>query len=363
SKPHYNRVEGLFLNFGLRYRPLAIPRFQIYGDAGWGFENQTDKKFRFNVGTRKDFFEFNRLSIGAEVFKRLDSADNWLIGDVENSLAAFFLREDFKDYYGTEGFKFFVEQQFAGAHIFRLEVGRRTIDALRKNTNWSVFGGDRDFDNNPTRAPFQIGEGDETNIRVITAFDWRDNPLFPLTGWYFEGIYEHTSEDFDTDGLFLTLKRFQPSFGNQRIVFRTILGTRHGSLADQYITTIGGIGGLRGFDDKELSLAGNRVFMFNANYLFGGDVLQRIPLTGIPYFGGFWSVLSLGIFVDTGWADVTDPGDGLFDGFGDLTFDNLKTDVGLSIMVLEGIFRMDVAKRTDRSNDDFRFTFRLLEKF
>lgn len=373
TRPRYNRVEGPFLNFGVILRPQAVRNLQIYGDAGWGFKNQSDKQFRYRAGIRKDFFDIKRLSFGAEVFKKLESEDEWIIGNVENSLAAFFFREDFKDYYGAQGFKFYLDHQFLGNHNFRVEVGRSTFDALRKNTNWSVFGGDKDFDENPARkdelpAEFSIAEGSEIGLRLIAAFDWRDNPIFPLSGWYLEAIYEHTFEDFateihDTDGLFLSLKRFQQMFGNQRLLIRFMLGTRHGSLAEQYTMDIGGIGSLRGFDDKEFS--GNRMVMLNANYLFGGDLLQKIPLQRVPVFGGLWTILSLAIFADTGWAWTTNPEDGLLDGFGQLTqnLDNLQTDVGFSILVLDGVFRMDVAKRTDRSNDDFRITFRLLEKF
>ncbi|MFQ5752791.1 MAG: hypothetical protein ACE5HI_12415, partial [bacterium] len=131
-------------------------------------------------------------------------------------------------------------------------------------------------------------------------------------------------------------------------------------LAEQHTIDIGGIGSLRGFDDKEFS--GNRMVMLNANYLFGGDVLQKFPVQNVPILGAIWTTLSFGLFLDTGWAWVANPNDSFFDGFGKLTFDNLKTDVGFSIFVLEGVFRLDVAKRMDRSHDDFRVTFRLLEK-
>ncbi len=81
----------------------------------------------------------------------------------------------------------------------------------------------------------------------------------------------------------------------------------------------------------------------------------------IPFFGAIWTALSLGVFVDTGWAWTTDDLDaGLFSGFGDL---DLQTNVGVSLLALEGVLRLDIAKRTDRSNDDYRITFRLLKTF
>lgn len=358
SHPRYNRVEGPFANLGIKYRPPAIPKFEIYGDAGWGFENQKDKQFRYAVGIRKDFFEFERLSIGADVFRKVDSEDDWVVGEVENSLAALFFAEDYKDYFGNRGFKIYIDHLYKSTHTLRLEVGRYSYDALRKNTNFGIF--DDEFPANPRVPGIQIAEGDEVSIKLIGIYDGRDNPLFPMNGWYLQGIYEHTLEDFDTDGVFVMLKRYQQTFGNQRYVVRAMLGTRGGSLADQHIMTIGGLGSLRGFDEMEFF--GNRMLMLNVNYLFGGDLLQKIPLQRIPYFGGFWSTLSFGVFLDTGWAWMANPNDGIVDGFGIFSIDDLKTDVGFSIFVLEGVFRMDVAKRTDRSGNDFRVTFRLLEK-
>lgn len=361
SNPHYNRVEGLFLNFGLKYTPLHIEKFQIYGEAGWGFDNQPHKQFRYIAGIRKDFFDIKRLTVGAEVFRRVESEDDWVISDVENSLAALFIREDFKDYYGTEGVRFFIDHKLGGQHILRFELSRITYDALKKNTNFSIFRFNEAFEENPARNNAIIAEGDEISFKFMVALDWRDNPIFPLQGWYIEGIYEHTEEDFDTEGVFLTIKRYQQMFGNQRFVIRTMLGSRQGSLFEQHIMELGGIGSLRGFDDKEFS--GNRFFMLNFNYLFGGDILQKLPLKDAPLFKIFWPTLSMGIFLDTGWAWFTNPSDRLFEGFDQLQFDNLKTDIGLSILVLDGMFRLDIAKRTERSTDDFRITFRLFEKF
>jgi outer membrane protein assembly factor BamA len=367
--PRYNRVEGLFLNLGIKYRPPQIEGLQIYGDAGGGFWNEDNKQFRYTFGLRKDFFELKRLSFGAEVYKRVESEDSWVVSELENSLAAILFREDYKDYYGTQGFKFYTDHQFAGNHIARVEIGRHNYDAFKRNVDWSVFKGE--FDANPKRNDTVIAEGHETSMRIINVLDWRDNPVFPLNGWYIEGIFEKTFEDFDTDGLFLTAKRYQQTWGNQRLLLRGMIGSRRGYLQvpftpepppdffDQYSIDLGGIGSLRGFDDKEFS--GNRMFMFNANYLFGGDVLQKIPLQRIPFFGNLWTTLSLALFVDSGLAWRTAENDGLLSGFDQ--FDNLKADVGFSILVLEGVARFDIAKRTDRSDNDIRLTFRLLERF
>lgn len=358
--PRYNRIEGLFVNFGARFRPESAPGVQFYGDAGWGFWNESGKEFRFNAGVHKDFFEFNRLSVGLDVFKELESEDNWIVGEVENSLASLLFREDFKDYYGIYGFRLYADHKFLGRHTLRAEVERRTYDALRRNIDWSVFKGD--FEENPASPGSRIIEGDELGFRLVAAFDWRDNPIFPLTGWYVQTIYEHTVDDFDTDGLFLTVKRFQQTFGTHRLLLRALLGTRRGSLAEQHTMDLGGIGSLRAFDDKEFS--GNRMFLFSANYLFGGDILQRIPLQEVPLFGTLWTTLSLGVFLDAGQTHVAAVDGGLLTELGDV-FDDLEADVGFSVLVLDGVLRLDVARRTSSApgKNDYRVTFRLLESF
>lgn len=355
----YNRVEGPFLDFTLNYLPPSVPNFKLTGSAGWGFKNQSDKRFRYSVGVRKDLLQDNRLRLGADVFKRVESQDDWFIDTPENSFMALFFREDYKDYYGVQGFKVFLEhrfeQQLFNTHTLRLEVSRRTYDALRKNTNWSIFGGDRDFAQNPTVPGSVIVEGDEISIKLIGELDWRDHPVITTSGWYALGIYEQTFEDFETNGLFLHIRRYQPTVGNQRLIFSAYAGSRHGSLAEQHLMDLGGIGSLRGYDDKEFT--GNRMMMFNANYLFNGDLLGKVPFSNIPYLGALWSKLSLGLFIDSGLAWTTNPNDNIFQGFD--RFDDFKTDVGFSLLFFEGLLRMDVAKRTDRSNDDFRLTFRL----
>jgi len=355
----YNRVEGPFLNLGLNYLPPTIDALKFYGSAGWGFKNQTDKHFRYSLGVRKDLLDDNRLRIGLEAFKRVESQDDWFIDDSENSFMSLFFREDYKDYYGVDGFKFYIEHQFEqqlfNTHTIRFELSRRTFDALRKNTNWSVFGGDRNFAQNPTVTGDIIVAGDEISAKLIGELDWRDHPVITTTGWYLSAIYEQTFEDFETNGLFVTAKRYQPTFGNQRLVLSAYAGSRHGSLAAQHLMHLGGVGSLRGYDDMEFS--GNRMTMFNANYLFNGDLLTKVPLADVPYFGALWSKLSLGVFLDTGLAWKTDPDDNIFQSFD--RFDNFKTDVGLSLLFFEGLFRMDIANRLDRSNDDFRITFRL----
>lgn len=365
----FNRVEGLFLDLGLTWRPILNSNFLVYGEAGWGFWNESNKQFRFKGGVRKTFGERNPLGIGAEYFKSVDSEDDWVNGHLENSISSISLADDHRDYYSAQGFEVYTDK-WKKDHYFRIEVGRVTYAPLQKNIN-SILGSN--FEENPARRDtlqpeFLIAEGSEVGIKLIASFDFRYQPDLGL-GWIVDAMYERTFEDFNTDGVFFTARFGKETYGNQKLLFRGMLGTRHGSLAEQHIMDIGGIGSLRGFANNEFG--GNRMFMLNFDYLFDGDIFGRIPFAKIPYAGLLLQHWTLGLFVDTGWAWVTNPGDGVLDGFGQLTFDNLKTDIGISFSLnfvdftdfSKGIIRLDIAKRTDRSHDDFLLTVRIEDEF
>lgn len=374
TRSRYDRVQGVFLNLGLTVQPQKVEGLRIYGDLGYGFKNELrgakwyeigddgNLRWRYRLGVRKDFFTLQRLSVGAEVFDVIETRDDWMISKVENALAAFLFREDFYDYYGVSGYRFFVDHRFLENHTLRAELRRQSYEQVKTNTNWSVFGGDKRFRPNPYNPDFPILPGDETSLALMGAFDWRDNPIFPLTGWYFEVMYEHTwnqvpaADNLSTDGLFLSIKRYQQTFGTQRLTARFMFGSRSGSLGAQHLMHMGGVGSLRGYRDKEF--VGNRFVMLNANYFFGGALLQKVPLDLLP----FWETLTLGVFVDTGTAWFANREASLFDmgGFG---LDDLKTDLGVSMLLSEGLLRIDFARRLGDGDPKWRVTVRILESF
>lgn len=372
TRSSYDRVQGVFLNAGLNVRPSKVEGLRLYGDVGYGFKNELrgakwyeigddgNLRWRYHVGVQKDFFTINRLSLGVELFDFVETRDNWAVSRAENALAALLFREDFYDYFGANGVRFFVDHRFRESHTLRAELRRQSYDQLKRNTNWSVFGGDKRFRPNPNNPAFPILPGDETSLALMGAFDWRDNPIFPLFGWYVEVMYERTwnqlptQPDLNTDGLFVSVKRYQPTFDSQRFTARLLLGSRTGSLGDQHLMDLGGVGSLRGFREKEF--IGNRFLLINANYLFGGTLLQKIPLEILP----FWETMSLGVFIDSGYAWLVDPEASLFD-LGDFGLDDLKTNIGLSFLLSEGLIRIDVARRLADGDPKWRVTVRVLE--
>lgn len=372
TNTHFNRVEALYLNLGVKFQPQPEARtgvaagLLLYGDAGYGFKNEKKKRPRWTLGAQKSFEVPNRLTFGAEYFNKVETNDRWIVNEFENSLAGIFYHEDFMDFYSRKGGRGFVDYQLAQVHTLRLDVSQHRYENLRRNSNWSLLGGDKIYPLNPRFVQshgFAIVDGDELAVKLTGAFDWRDNPVFPNLGWLAEGYFERTGNDFSTNGLFLTFKRYQPTLSDQKLVAKFMFGSRSGSFASQHLLTLGGLSSLRGYREKEF--VGNRLLFANVNYVVGqtafGGLLRKLPLHYLP----FWDMISLGVFAETGYAWLVDPRDpdrGLFD-FGPFGLKDLRSDVGFSVLVTEGILRVDFAKRTDRGHDDWRVTFRILDKF
>jgi len=382
TSTHFNRVEALYLNLGVKFKPRPEAKtglasgFMLYGDAGYGFKNEKKKRPRWTAGLQKDFQLPGRLTLGAEYFNEVETNDRWIVSEFENSLAGIFHHEDFMDFYGRKGGRGFLDYQLADVHTLRAEVSSHRYEKLRRNSNWSLFGGGKIYPANP--RPFQsqgfdVVEGDELSIKLTSAFDWRDNPVFPNVGWLAEGYFERTGPDFpsvigsrkvgETNGLFLIFKRYQPTLSDQKLVAKLMLGSRSGSFAYQHLLTLGGLSSLRAYREKEF--AGNRLLFANVNYVIGqsafGGLLRKLPLRYLP----LWETISLGVFAETGYAWLADPRDpdlGLLD-LGNFSLNDLRSDVGFSLLMTEGLLRIDFAKRTDRGHDDWRVTFRILDKF
>ena len=227
--------------------------------------------------------------------------------------------------------------------------------AAFSNFAGTLFGGKKVFRVNPCIIP-----GNEMSIKLSLILDWRDSELFTISGWYFEGCYVTTNGDFDvvgkvnTDGLFLTGKRYQPTWGNQRFVAKAMLGLRKGSVLPQHLMWIGGVGSLRGLHDR--IAVGQNFALLSFNYLFEGDLLQRVPLHFVPLF----DTLTMGLFFDIGnaWRPVAAKSN-LFDGLNGF---NPYSDAGVSLVISDGVFRVDFSRRLNSIDHPWRVTIRMLEK-
>ena len=95
----YNRVEGLFfgLNSPQRYFWQGH-HVTLFGTGGYGFSAH---RWRYSGGVAQQFGAGSRmLEVGVEGHSLTDTRDQWIINEGENTLAALFLHDDYRDYFG-----------------------------------------------------------------------------------------------------------------------------------------------------------------------------------------------------------------------------------------------------------------------
>lgn len=348
----YNRVQGPYLGIDLVVYLRQLWHFKLLGSLGYGFED--DRRYR--AGIQRSFFNSNPLTIGFCYYDQVASLDDWYIGNIENSMAALFFKEDFKDFYAQKGVLVFIDQKLSDVHTIRIEVDQAEFESMSRQTNWSLFYRDKNFLANP-----RVIHEKATSARLSWILDWLDNDQVPSPGWYLEGIAEQTfGEKVETQGFFLTLKRFQPTFGSQQLQMKMMVGARKGcdQRYGQYLMDMGGIGSMVAFNDKEFK-NGNRFLYTTAHYLFNQTIMGRRPMRYLPFSNQF----VLGVFVESGWLEYGGENTNPLDDFGRLKITDFKTDVGVSLHLSEGLARIDIAKRTDHSKDAWRVTARLMQKF
>ena len=354
----YNRVQGSFFGATTSLFFNKLWRIKVIGSLGYGFEDGR----RYHAEVQKPFLKSNPLTLGFAYYDEVRSLDEWFISHEENSLAAFLLKEDFMDYFGKSGMLAFLEKQVADAHTIRFEVDRFEFEAMARKANWALLGSEKKFRGNPPILKNHLVSNHfVTSIRLLWALDFLDSDLTPNRGWSVEGIGEQTIErNLRTQGLFMTLKCFQPTFESQLIKMKVMVGVRKGcdQRYGQYLMDMGGIGSLVAYRDKEFQ-NGNRFLYATIHYLFNGEILRKLMMGPLPLF----DQLSLGLFAESGWLHFGNKNKNPFSDLQSITLTDIKSDVGLSLYITEEFLRVDFAKRTDRSKNDWRITMRLMQKF
>lgn len=361
----YNRVEGSYLGMSWNKDGASciIPKNSsthpiLYGFWGYAFES---KDFQYQIGLEKGFFDSNRLAFGGEYHRNTDTPDRWVISDHENSIAAFLLKEDFQDYYFTDGASGYITQNFSEA--LKLCIGYQQDDwtALKKNTNWSLFGGHKRFRPNPS-----MDEGDVRSLTGKVVLDTRNNPKKYTRGLYIqiEGEYagKGLNGDFDFNRFLADARWFWTLDSWEGLDIRLRAGALHGDLPWQKSFYLGGISTLRGFGYKSfpfgpMQLGGNRMALVQAEYRLGNE---EFPF-GLDL--GFFNQFNPILFSDLGWVGQVDSNLDMWEGYDSISFKTLKNDVGVALANRSGNVRLEVVRRTDTSRKPFAFYFRIERPF
>ncbi|KAA3613181.1 MAG: hypothetical protein D8M58_12810 [Calditrichaeota bacterium] len=352
----YNRVQGLFIGPRIpKFIGGKYNYFTLHGFAGYGFK---EKKWRYELGLDRWFFDKRkyRFEVGAKIYDLTDSRDDWLISMTENSLASFFLKDDYHDFYRRTGYEIHASQNFTIFLKGKLAYRNDDYESVSKRASWSLFNKEDKFRANPSLG------GDEGNMRSIYGelyLDTRDNIDMPRQGWFGKLAIETSNSKLKSDFSFnqytLELRRYQTFGYKERLDIRVKLGTAEGDLPVQKVFQMGGLSTLRAYRNK--SLVGDRLFLANFEY----NLNPRIFSTDVFIF----DELNYVVFYDIGdaWASNKDKDENWYEGFDKMQFNKLKSDIGLAITMDKGKYRFSFAKRLDTGKSPIIFSFRMVKPF
>lgn len=345
----FNRVEGHFFGLGSekKYYWDGYKNFSVYGSVGWGAKSH---RWRYNLGLARQFTLFNTssnggeiLEVGAEGHSLTDTKDQWIIGMSENTAASLLIHEDFRDYFGREGFSFhvgyFTRQDYITAQL-KVAYVLDKYTSLEKQTEWSIFGGNKVFRPNPA-----IHDGRMRSIVVSPGFSTTTRTSYGQEGWSIYGTAEYSSKRYGSEFSFTQmtadLRRYQPLGRYDNINIRLRIGTSGGNVPLQKIFEFGGLSSLRARPFK--SEVGNRMILVNAEYIVNGDFLHDLD------FWPSWLLRHVNFIVlsDAGLMRNVSPDQGWTKGFDGIHFSEFKHDMGIGLSNRNGSFRIGFVWRTD----------------
>lgn len=352
----FNRVDGVVQSVRVRGRlPLRFARPPLFeARARFDIQATGEAPYRrrggmLGLGANLPLTPLGRLSgawasLGAEYRKESASPDEWLVGGAENTLAALLTRHDYKNYYDREGFAVQATIRFVPAsQVFDFAAQLAWRDDLHRPlatvTDWSLLPSRKVF-----RTNIAAEHGRERALRLTVSVLRQDTPRLPHRSITVLGIYEKAGGtfggDFDYESVFAVIHLQSTTWSRQRVTLRAVAGGRTGKPAPQHLLRLGGIGTLRGIPHQVMS--GNRLWMLNAEYHLGGDLLGRATFP--PFSWGcvrrVVPFLDLGVSYDLGTAYQWSGSDQVLSGwFAGRAIDNW----GLFLGVMNDLVRIEWA--------------------
>lgn len=283
----FNRVEGVHL--GGRYQlDRVIPWLTLKGAFAYGF---SDKQAKYLLGATAYPASRKTFGIGLEVYRRLDNRpDQGYFGALFNSFTCLFSRNDYRDYYRSEGGRAFVFDTPAPKVRVEFSFVDEQHRSATQNTDFSFFSQSRSYRPNPP-----VAEGNLRSLRLDVRLGDEPVPLDLVSRDQLMVSIEHSSPSFASSSFSVT--RYDavgtmtfPTFGEGFLIkpslkVRVGAGVATGDVPPQRwfdlessSSGVGPFGVMRGMSVKEFSGTGYVAFNLEHNF-------RTVPFLalGIPF--------------------------------------------------------------------------------
>jgi hypothetical protein len=301
------------------------------------------------------------LAVGGEIHNITATDDAWRAGRAENSMYAFFAREDFRDYYKLAGYDGYLAFRPRQGHELRVEWRSDHYEALDQQVFYGRWGGNKVLPPNP-----RVPEGRMNSI-AISALRETAHTLFRHVANLFgdtvsiEQLAGMSSllqvelghmpgSDFGFNRYLLDSRRFWPIAAGLSFDTRLRFEAETGDAPLQKLSFLGGPGSLPALYRK--SIAGNRMILFNTELRFSPSMLSS-------WFES--PDLSIVIYNDFARIGIATPDENILQGFHFNGLSSILYNVGVGIGWATGP-QIGVTWRTDMKADP-RIILRLERQF
>lgn len=374
----FNRVTGFFLGIGTGTMQDFGPHDELgskfavgYGFASkrweylWGAEFRLPladvAKLEADTASKKRVHTPPTLAVGGEIHNITSTEDAWRAGRAENSMYAFFAREDFRDYFKLAGYNAYIALRPHRGGELRVEWRSDHYEALDQNVFYGRFGGNKVLPPNP-----RVPEG-RMNSFVVTAQRESAHTLFRRVANIFgdsvsieqlagmssvlQAEFGHMpGSDFGFNKFLLDTRRFWPIVAGISFDTRLRFEAETGDVPFQKLSFVGGPGSLPALYRK--ILPGNRMLLFNTELRLSPTMLSS--WFDAPDF----NVVIYNDFAKIGVAALDQ---NILEGFHFNGASSILYNVGVGIGWTSGL-QFGVTWRTDVKEDP-RFIFRLERPF
>lgn len=319
----YNRVEGLVLGVGLR--PLEwydYERGKVFGQVGYAFGLDS---WRYEIGAEtrpgdgyNPDFDFK---LGGSFRRNTATNDLWKASWAENSIAAFFVENDFFDFYEVEGWTLYAAARVGS--FLQVSGGYRSDDyrSLARNTGWSLFDGDG-FRENPGIDDGRI----QSLVFAVEGGDLMHRYSLPR-GIIFRAeaeVSEGLGGDFSFARYMGDVRFHLPTGRYSTLSFRFRGGITDNDAPLQKRFSLGGVGSSLAYPQN--AFWGTRMALGNVEY----------NMADVTLFDDFLEDINLFGFFDAMWVNSIG-GTNTFD------FDDVLPGAGLGIALDDRFLRLELA--------------------
>lgn len=273
--PTYDRVDGWRFGWGGILRAPGTP----WGPSLDGTLRYSTEREKLEGTGTLSVYPGGRLRLGLQAERSTRSRDEWIRGDVSNSLSYLFGAGDFRNYYRADALAVELERTAPTGISAALAVEWEDASSLEARPLTVFFGDDEDVRSNPS-----IDDGETWSVQGRLGFHFRDGDHRVSTEARLEVADADVAGDF-TYTLGEARAAWQrPMPGGHLVELYTIVrGDLAGSPPRQRWSALGGGATLPTLADLELR--GPRMGFLQATYLVPLQALALSPLGTPSVFG------------------------------------------------------------------------------